>query len=77
MVQSFGLTPMPRPSLGLPQVNDVTCHLCRRCLAASTCRGQAFIRFGRDEAPYIDPAQCRGCLICMPACPFGAVELAS
>lgn len=75
MVHAFGFASTPRSNLSLPQVNETLCHLCRRCLAASTCRGQAFIRFGREEAPYIDAAQCRGCLVCLPACPFGAVEL--
>ena len=55
------------------KVDDHLCHACRVCLAKNVCRGNAFIRFEHDEAPFLDMSRCWGCLDCMPVCPFDAV----
>jgi Fe-S-cluster-containing hydrogenase component 2 len=57
----------------LLEIDDVACRVCRRCLASEVCRANAFVRFDRDEPPFIDTSKCWGCMLCVPACPFGAV----
>ena len=57
-------------------VEETACRHCRRCLAGDICRGNAFIRFERDESPFIDMSRCWGCLVCLPACPFEAIQRA-
>lgn len=54
------------------EINEDLCRVCRRCLAAEVCRGNAFITF-RDESPFIDMSRCWGCLSCAIKCPFDAV----
>jgi Pyruvate/2-oxoacid:ferredoxin oxidoreductase delta subunit len=54
-------------------VDEEACRRCNRCLAGGTCRGNAFIRFDREDAPFVDMSRCWGCLLCMAACPFDAV----
>jgi Fe-S-cluster-containing hydrogenase component 2 len=54
-------------------IDDTTCRRCGRCPAGDTCRGNAFIRYERDESPFIDMSRCWGCLKCVIICPFGAV----
>lgn len=55
------------------KVDDDLCRVCRKCPAGEVCRGSAFRRFERDEAPFLDMSRCWGCLDCLPACPFDAV----
>lgn len=55
------------------KVDDHQCHSCRQCLSKNVCRGNAFIRFERHDAPFLDMSRCWGCLDCIPVCPFGAV----
>lgn len=55
-------------------VDDKACHRCGKCLAGDVCRGNAFIRFDRDDSPFIDMSRCWGCLVCVMTCPFEAVE---
>ncbi|HEY63563.1 MAG TPA: 4Fe-4S binding protein [Caldilineae bacterium] len=57
-----------------PIIADSVCQACRRCLARQVCKAKAIVRIDPDEAPFVDGARCRGCLVCMPACPFGAVQ---
>ena len=54
-------------------VDDDVCQACKRCLAGDVCRGNAFRRIDRDEAPFIDMSRCWGCMECVMACPNGAV----
>lgn len=53
----------------LPEV----CWNCEICEAQKVCPQDAFIREKKDDKPWIDFYQCRGCLKCKPACPCGAV----
>ena len=55
------------------KVDEMVCRSCGRCMASEVCRGNAFIRMERDESPFLDNSRCWGCLVCMSACPFGAV----
>ncbi len=55
------------------KVEENLCRACKKCLAGEACRGNAFLRFDRDESPFLDMSRCWGCLECVPACPFGAV----
>ncbi len=55
------------------EVDETVCRVCRKCLAGEVCRGNAFIRMERDESPFLDNSRCWGCMVCLPACPFGAV----
>jgi len=38
------------------------------------CKTRAIVQFERGDLPIIESSRCRGCLICLPACPFGAIE---
>jgi TPP-dependent indolepyruvate ferredoxin oxidoreductase alpha subunit len=55
------------------KVDETRCQVCRTCLAAETCRGNAFLRLDRQESPFIDMSRCWGRFTCIPACPFEAV----
>lgn len=55
------------------KVDDAVCRVCGKCLASESCRGNAFIRLERGESPFLDNSRCWGCMVCMTACPFGAV----
>lgn len=55
------------------EVDDNLCRTCKRCLAGEACRGNAFRMLDKGEPPFIDASRCWGCMICIPACPAGAV----
>ncbi|MBG7610389.1 MAG: 4Fe-4S binding protein [Anaerolineae bacterium] len=55
------------------KINDDFCQVCNKCLAGDVCRGNAFRRFDRSEAPFIDMSRCWACMECIPVCPFNAV----
>ncbi|MEJ5199121.1 MAG: 4Fe-4S binding protein [Anaerolineae bacterium] len=40
------------------------------------CKTRAIVQFERGDLPAIDAGRCRGCMVCIPACPFGAVQKA-
>jgi len=50
------------------------CHTCATCRARRVCKTRAIVQFERGDLPIIEASRCRGCLICLPACPFGAIE---
>jgi len=56
-------------------LDDTSCRLCSRCLAAGVCTVRAIVKIDPDEAPYLDTARCFDCRLCIPACPFGAIEV--
>jgi formate dehydrogenase iron-sulfur subunit len=59
----------------VPVVVEEVCQACRRCEARKVCRTKAILQIDLDEAPFIDANLCYGCLACIPACPYGAIQL--
>jgi MinD superfamily P-loop ATPase len=59
----------------VPRVDDEQCQVCRKCAARKACRVKAIVATDPGEAPFVDGSACYGCLVCLPACPFGAVVL--
>lgn len=57
----------------MPHVDERECQLCRKCMARKACRVKAVLTLDPGEAPLIDGNRCYGCLICIPACPYGAI----
>jgi len=57
----------------LLKIDADACHACRKCLAKQVCRFHAILSIDRDEAPILDSSRCRGCLVCVTTCPFGAI----
>lgn len=54
-------------------IDSARCCQCRRCLAGTVCRGSAIRIIDPEDGPFVDMARCRGCLDCVPACPFEAI----
>ena len=42
-------------------------------MARKVCRVKAIVAIDPGQPPFIDGNNCYGCLVCMPACPYGAV----
>jgi Fe-S-cluster-containing hydrogenase component 2 len=57
-------------------VDTYACQTCASCQARLVCKTRAIVQYERGDLPAIDASRCRGCLICIPACPFGAVQKA-
>ena len=55
-------------------VDDHLCRSCTKCPARAVCRTRALVQIERDDLPVVETARCRGCLVCMPACPYGAIR---
>jgi Fe-S-cluster-containing hydrogenase component 2 len=53
------------------------CRACHRCLAAQACKVRAIVRLDPDEPPFLDISRCYDCRLCIPACPFAAISVAS
>ncbi|RME40014.1 MAG: hypothetical protein D6793_00260 [Thermoflexia bacterium] len=63
------------PSPGrIPRVDDRACRACRRCPAREACRSKALRVLDPGDPPWVDGARCYGCLACVVACPFGAIQ---
>jgi len=54
-------------------IDSARCLQCDPCLAADACKGRAIRNLDPEEGPFVDMARCRGCLDCVPLCPFEAV----
>ncbi len=50
------------------------CQTCDTCRARSACKTRALHQFERGDLPTIEIDRCLGCLLCIPACPHGAVR---
>lgn len=57
----------------LLMIDEAACRACGKCLAARVCTTGALLRIDPGDSPFLDTSLCRGCLVCMDACPFGAV----
>lgn len=57
----------------LPRIDESECRVCKRCVARKACRTKAILALDPGEAPFIDGNRCRGCMVCVPACPFEAI----
>lgn len=57
----------------LPWIDDSICRACRKCAARQACRVKAILALDPGEPPFIDGSRCYGCMVCLPACPYGAV----
>ena len=57
------------------QLQNENCRACRRCLAAEVCKVRTIMRIDLDEPPYIDIERCYDCRLCIPACPFDALQV--
>ena len=55
------------------RVDLYTCQTCSTCQARAVCRTRAIVQYERGDLPVIDHTRCRACMVCIPACPFGAV----
>jgi Fe-S-cluster-containing hydrogenase component 2 len=62
--------PSMRPIL---RVDTYVCQTCTTCQARLVCKTRAIVQYERGDLPAIEPERCRGCMVCIPACPFGAV----
>lgn len=61
----------------IPQVVVDLCQVCRRCPAREVCRSKALQAVDPGEPLWVDGNRCYGCLACVPACPFGAIQARS
>jgi len=52
------------------------CQTCVQCQARTVCKTRAIVQYERGDLPAIDATRCRGCMICIAACPFGALRRA-
>jgi len=57
----------------LPRVAEGRCQACLKCTARAVCRVKAIVAIDPGEPPFIDGNLCYGCLVCVLACPYGAV----
>jgi len=57
----------------IPRVDEDRCYACRRCAARAECPVKAIVAIDPGESPFIDGNRCRGCLVCVPACPHRAI----
>ena len=56
------------------RIDTYACQTCSACQARLVCKTRAIVQYERGDLPAIDAGRCRGCMICIPACPFGAVQ---
>ena len=61
-------------SYRVPSIDAEKCRTCLKCQARQSCRLKALVQFEPRELPYVDQTMCRGCLVCVEQCPFGAIK---
>ena len=61
----------------IPWVDDALCQICHKCVARKVCSTKALIRLDMDEPPFVDASLCYGCMLCIEACPHGAIKKTS
>ncbi len=57
----------------LPRVDRSLCRTCSTCQVRVVCRTRAIVQPERGDLPIIQHVRCRACLVCVSACPHGAV----
>ena len=63
----------PHPREPHPIIDPTRCRRCGRCMVKAACPSRA-VRITRAGAvPSIHAAACDSCMICLSACPAGAV----
>jgi MinD superfamily P-loop ATPase len=61
------------PPPKIPRVDETLCQACDKCPARKVCKTKAIVAIDPGEPPFIDGNLCYGCLLCVPACPLGAI----
>jgi MinD superfamily P-loop ATPase len=56
------------------RVDPLRCQTCERCQARTVCKTRALWQLEPAELPVVEMSRCRGCLVCISACPHGAVQ---
>jgi MinD superfamily P-loop ATPase len=64
-----------RANYRVPNVDAGKCRACRKCQARGSCRLKALVQFESNELPYVNQELCRGCLVCIEECQFGAIQV--
>jgi Fe-S-cluster-containing hydrogenase component 2 len=59
----------------IPYLDAELCQCCDKCAARAVCRSKALVQLDRGDSPFVDASRCYGCDLCVPACPFGAIQL--
>lgn len=62
------------PPPKIPQIDEEKCRACRKCVARKSCRVKAIVVIDPGEPPFINTSLCYGCMACVPACPYGAIQ---
>ncbi|RPI97277.1 MAG: hypothetical protein EHM39_09750 [Chloroflexi bacterium] len=57
----------------LLEIDSTRCQVCKDCSAKRKCKHGAILIIDRGEAPILDLSRCWGCVVCVYACPSGAV----
>lgn len=50
------------------------CETCYSCTARRACKTRAIHQLEHGDLPMVESDRCLGCLLCIPACPHGAVR---
>jgi MinD superfamily P-loop ATPase len=58
------------------RVDTYLCQNCSTCQPRLVCRTRAIVQYERGDMPVIEHSRCRGCMVCIPACPFAALNRA-
>ena len=55
-------------------IEVTACRTCDTCSARRACKTRAIQQLERGDLPMVESDRCLGCLLCIPACPHGAVR---
>jgi len=56
------------------RIDTQLCQTCSTCQPRLVCRSRAIVQYERGDLPVVEHSRCRGCLVCIRACPFAAVR---